>query len=140
MATSAVVFVATFAVGNFDHLFATKMYAYLFISSGRGPAKSKCTSSLGSTTGSIYYKCFFPLIGLRFLPCSVQCLPLWAIWTIDRCTCGNHTCWHRSSMAANPWCVRCRLSRVVWRSCVGTKIRASFSRESSRTRRQFLIL
>ena len=40
MAMSAVVFETTFAVGNFDHLsVATKMYASLFSSSGRGPGK-----------------------------------------------------------------------------------------------------
>ena len=53
IAISAVVFVTTFAVGNFNHLsIATKIYASLFSSSGRGPAKSNCISSFGSTTGS----------------------------------------------------------------------------------------
>ena len=47
---------------------------------------------------------------MKFLPCSVQCLQLCAIWTIELCMCGNHTWWHNSSMAANPGCVRCRLS------------------------------
>ena len=48
MAISAVVFVTTFAVGNFDHLsIATRIYASLFSSSGRGSAKSNCTSSFG---------------------------------------------------------------------------------------------
>ena len=51
IAISAVVFVTTFAVGNLDHLsIATKIYASLFNSSGRGPAKSYCVSSLGLTT------------------------------------------------------------------------------------------
>ena len=60
---SAVVFVTTFAVGNLDHLsIATKIYASLFSSSGRGPAKSKCTPSLGSTNGSIW-NFFFPYDG-----------------------------------------------------------------------------
>ena len=80
MAISAVVIVTTFAVGNLDHLYiATKIYASLFSSSGRGPAKSNCTSSFGSTTGSTWNECFFPMMGFKFLPCSVQCLQFWAV-------------------------------------------------------------
>ena len=72
---SDVVLVTIFAVGNFDHLsIANKMYASLFNSSGRGPLKSNGTSSLVSITGSIRNECFFPMMGFKFLPCSVQCL------------------------------------------------------------------
>ena len=42
------------AVGIFDQLsIATLLYACLSDSPGRDPAKSNCTSSLGSTIGSI---------------------------------------------------------------------------------------
>ena len=47
--------------------------------------------------------------------------------------CRNHTCWHRSSTGADPGCVKRRLSSTVWRSCVGTKICSSMSRQSLRT-------
>ena len=73
----------SFAVGNFDNLsIASKMYASLFNSSGRGPAKSNVTSSLVSITGSIRNESFFPILGFKFLPCSVQCLQFFAIRTM----------------------------------------------------------
>ena len=110
MEMSAVVLVTTFAVGNFYHLsIATNMYASLFNLSGRGPAKSNWTSSLGWTTGSIRNECFFPIISFKFLPCSVQCLQLCAIWTMVLRMWGNQTCWHKSSIAPDPGCVRWRL-------------------------------
>ena len=68
IAISAVVFETFFAVGNFEHLsIATRMYASLFSSSGRGTAKSNSTSSLGSTTGAIWNERFLPRMGFKFL-------------------------------------------------------------------------
>ena len=73
IASSAVVFDTTFAVENFDHLsVAFRMYASLFSSTGRGPAKSNWTSSLGCTTGYIWKDCLVPNIGFKILTFSVQ--------------------------------------------------------------------
>ena len=70
----AVLFDTTFAVGNSDHSStATKMYASLFNSSGKGPAKSNCDFSLDSTTGSIWNGCVFPNAGFKFLHFFVPC-------------------------------------------------------------------
>ena len=134
MATSAVVFVTTFALQNFDHLFiATKIH------------REEALQSLNKLYLLIRFypkfyleQVFLSFIGLRFLPYSEHWLQLWVIWTFDQCLCGNHMSWYSSSMSRYVL-VRCRLSRIVWRSCVGTTIRSSINRQSSRTRSRFLI-
>ena len=73
------------------------------------------------------------MIGWRFLSCSVQCLQLCAIWTIEKCMCGNHSCWHRANMAVDPGWFRCKLSSTVCLSCVGMTILSSISKQSSLT-------
>ena len=141
MAMSAVLFEKGFAIRNFDYsIIATKMYASLISSLGIGPAKSNRTSPFDSTTGSIWNDCYFKIIALKFLPCSVQCLKLCAIWTKERYMCGRNTCWQSFNMAADPDCVKCMLSNTVGRSLVRTNSLSSNSRQSSRICSRFLRL
>ena len=116
------------------------MYATLISSLGIGPAKSNRTSPFDSTTGSIWNDCYFKIIALKFLPCSLQCLKLCAIWTKERYMCGRNTCWQSFNMAADPGCVKCMLSNTVGRSLVRTNILSSNSRQSSRICSRFLRL
>ena len=82
----------------------------------------------------------FSFYWLEILLCSVKCRQLSAIWNIERCMCGNDTRWHESNMAADPGCVKCRLSGTVCLSCVGMTISSAISKQTSLTCSRFQML
>ena len=79
------------------------------------------------------------IIDFKFLSCCVHSRHLCAICTIFLCICGNQIFWQRSSMAAEPGCVRCRLSSTVCLRSVGRTMRSSTKRQSSLTCSRFRI-
>ena len=106
---------------------------------GRGPAKSNRTSSFGSTTGSIWNECSFPINGLRFY--FVQCKVGSSVPSdYGACMSESHTCWHRFNIAADSGWGKGMLSNTVHRRWAGIIFLLSTRRQSSRTCSLFVIL
>ena len=53
---------------------------------------------------------------------------------------GNHTCWHKSNIAANPGFVKCMLSSTVCLTCSRMTTLSSISKQSSATSGLFRML
>ena len=131
-AMSAVAFVTTLAIGFFDHLsIATWTYASWCSSSGRGPAKSSCTSSFGSTTESLV---LLPKLVLFFF--TLFCA-IYAVWKMVWWMWGIQILSQRSSIVAAPQSVRWRPSRIVRLMCCLSMIRSTNSKQSYLSKRQF---
>ena len=69
----------------------------------------------------------------QLLPCSELCWQFWAIWTVMWWMCGNQMFLLKSSIAAAPGWVKCRLSRMFCRKCCWMMNFSSMSRHSSMT-------